>query len=222
VAYQQAVGERYAAALDRLELAGLLYRCGCSRRELQAAGGDRAVYPGTCAGGGFPVDQPHALRLRVGRSRVELRDRLQGCYGQDLASDPGDFVVRRRDGLFSYHLATAVDDAAAGITDVVRGSDLLESTPRQIFLQQCLGLPTPSYCHLPLVADAAGIKLSKQNLAPAVDERDPAGNLFGLLRLLRQDPPEELRGAGVAGILDWAASHWTLQPLIGLRVVTAP
>lgn len=222
VAYQQAELESYDAALDRLDRQGLLYRCGCSRKELATmGGGEGSMYPGRCAHGKHPPDRPHALRVRVGHQRVEFSDGLQGLYAQDLSLAVGDFVVRRRDRLYSYHLATVVDDAAAGIAEVVRGIDLLDSTPRQIYLQHCLGLPTPAYSHLPVVTDDGGTKLSKQNLAPAVNDRIAAANLVQLLRLLRQEPPAELAGTGVAEVLGWALVHWDLGRLRGCRTVTA-
>lgn len=222
VVYQQGALDTYAAALDQLDRQGLLYRCGCSRKELAELGGtEGGVYPGRCAHGLWPAERAHSLRVRVRSQRIELEDGLQGLYGQDLAAAVGDFVVRRRDRLYSYHLATVVDDAAAGITAVVRGIDLLDSTPRQIYLQRCLGLPTPTYCHLPVVTDAAGVKLSKQNLAPAVDEQVAAANLLHLLRLLRQDPPPELAGTTVDQVLAWALAHWDLGRVRGCRAVTA-
>lgn len=222
VAYQQGALESYAAALDQLDRQGLLYRCGCSRKELAGLGGtEGGVYPGRCAHGLWPAERAHSLRVRVRSQRIELEDGLQGLYVQDLATAVGDFVVRRRDRLYSYHLATVVDDAAAGITAVVRGIDLLDSTPRQIYLQRCLGLPTPAYCHLPILTNAAGIKLSKQNLAPAVDPEAAAANLLELLRLLRQEPPPELAGGTVGEVLAWARANWNLGRLRECRSVAA-
>jgi glutamyl-Q tRNA(Asp) synthetase len=145
----------YAAALAQLAARGLAYECACTRRELECSppgtGGER-VYPGTCSAG-IPADRSdrpqRAWRVRVGGGIIEYRDRLQGACTQDLAREVGDFVLRRADGLFAYQLAVVVDDAAEGITHVVRGADLLASTPRQIFLQQLLVYPTPSYLHVP-------------------------------------------------------------------------
>ena len=169
--------EIYAAALARLQASGNVYECACSRRELESArpgaGGER-VYPGTCRDG-IPADRlrrpQRAWRVRVGSARIAFRDRLQGPQVQDLACDVGDFVVRRADGLFAYQLAVVVDDALQHITDVVRGADLLASTPRQIFLQRLLGFPSLSYLHAPIAINAAGEKLSKQTRAAPLPDR---------------------------------------------------
>ena len=156
---------------------GYAYECACTRRELESApigaGGER-VYPGTCRNGIPPdrIDRPQrAWRVRVGAARIEVRDRLQGRQTQDLARDVGDFVVKRTDGLHAYQLAVVVDDALQGITDVVRGADLLASTARQVHLQHLLGYPPVTYLHLPIAVDAAGEKLSKQTGAAALPDR---------------------------------------------------
>jgi glutamyl-Q tRNA(Asp) synthetase len=127
---------------------------------------------------------------------------------QDLARDVGDFIVVRADALCAYQLAVVVDDAAQGVTDVVRGADLLDSTPRQILLQRLLGLPTPRYLHLPVAINARGEKLSKQTLASPVDDARPAAALVGALRFLGQSPPAGFEGAPVRAVLEWAAAHW--------------
>ena len=142
---------------------------------------------------------------------ISFQDALQGNIAQRLETDVGDFVVKRADGLFAYQLAVVVDDAAQGITHVVRGADLLDSTPRQIYLQHLLGLTTPGYMHLPVAVNPAGEKLSKQTLAPAISRDDAASTLFTVLTFLRQTPPDELRSGSVTEVLDWAAGHW--QPL---------
>ncbi|MFT3717213.1 tRNA glutamyl-Q(34) synthetase GluQRS [Pseudorhodoferax sp.] len=176
-------GAPYQSALDRLAAAGLAYPCACSRSEilaaLQARGQEpqrhgELVYPGTCRGGlrGRPA---RAWRLRVPAGPpLAWHDRRLGPQQQDVAAAVGDFVLRRADGLWAYQLAVVVDDAAQGITDVVRGEDLADNTPRQILLQRALGLPTPRYLHTPLVLGADGEKLSKQNGAAALDLRAPA------------------------------------------------
>jgi glutamyl-Q tRNA(Asp) synthetase len=211
VHYQSKRGEAYAAAFEALQRMGAVYACGCTRREIADSivglpGG--AVYPGTCRGGLAPGKVPRAFRVSTERARVEFLDRLQGRITQDLESEAGDYVVFRADGLFAYQLAVVVDDAEQGITDIVRGSDLLDSTSRQIHLQRLLGLPTPNYLHLPVVVNELGEKLSKQTLAPALDAAHPQPALLGALDVLGQRPPQDLVTANVAEIWAWAAANW--------------
>ncbi len=146
--------------------------------------------------------------MRVDDAVIAFDDALQGEVRQDLGRDVGDFVLLRADGLFAYQLAVVVDDAAQGITDVVRGADLLDSTPRQILLQRLLGLPTPRYLHLPVATNAAGEKLSKQTGAPALDRSHPAPALVAGLRFLGQPMPAELERATARTVLEWAAANW--------------
>lgn len=173
-------GDLYQRALEQLQAAGLVYGCACSRAEVaaaqQALGLPPHVYPGTCRGGtgGRPV---RALRVRVPDELVGFDDRACGSFAQNLAREVGDFVVRRADGLWAYQLAVVVDDAEQRITDVVRGADLLDNTPRQIWLQRALGLPTPRYMHVPVVLSEKGEKLSKQTGAVALDTRRPLAEL---------------------------------------------
>jgi glutamyl-Q tRNA(Asp) synthetase len=198
---------RYAEALADLHRRGLVYRCRCSRREIADSGVrgiDGMVYPGTCRDAAVPLGEPAATRFAVPAGAVEFADRVQGRVAQRLAEEIGDFVVHRRDGLFAYQLAVVVDDADLGVTDIVRGADLLDSTPRQIALQRALGLPTPRYLHFP-VATRGGEKLSKQTLAPAVDPATGAAALRAALAFLGQAvaPP-----APPAEILAAAAARW--------------
>jgi len=220
VAIQTEHEERYAAALQQLQTSGLAFRCTCSRTEIARHASRSGLYPGTCRSRQIPADRDSAIRLIVPDQVVTVQDDLQGEYRQNLAADVGDFVIRRRDGLFAYHLATAVDDADLGVTEVMRGVDLLESTPRQIYVQRSLGLPTPAYAHLPVLIDASGQKLSKQNGAMAVDRRNAAGVLFELLKRLAQYPPEELRGAAVDALLQWAVAHWNTAGLQGIAMIS--
>ena len=178
--WQSRRGHLYQAALDRLIGSGQVYGCACTRAEIAAAAGPKPrhgelIYPGTCRHGthGRPV---RAWRLRV-QGRIDWHDRRLGEQRQDLDTDVGDFVLKRADGLWAYQLAVVVDDREQGITDVVRGEDLADNTPRQIALQRALGLPTPRYLHTPLVLAADGHKLSKQNGAAALDLSDPAQRL---------------------------------------------
>jgi glutamyl-Q tRNA(Asp) synthetase len=183
----------YDAALAQLAARGLIYECACTRRELEgmpAHGGER-VYPGTCRNG-VPRSLAHrrqrSLRVKVRDQSVSFVDRLQGVQQQDLARDVGDFVLKRADGWFAYQLAVVVDDAHQAITSVVRGADLLASTPRQIFLQRALGLATPAYLHVPIAVDRNGQKLSKQTDAPALTG-DPVAALLAAWSFLEQAPP---------------------------------
>ncbi|HMM76924.1 MAG TPA: tRNA glutamyl-Q(34) synthetase GluQRS [Gammaproteobacteria bacterium] len=203
VVYQ---GERlgaYRAAIAALAARDLVYACDCSRREV----GGRP-YPGRCRERALAWTPGRALRLRVPALDVEFIDRLQGPYRQALAAECGDFVLWRADGDPAYHLAVVVDDAWQGISDVVRGADLLDSTPRQIHLQRLLGLPAPRYAHLPIALDAAGRKLSKQTADTRVDAAAPAEVLVAALVFLGQSPPAALRAASAAEVLAWGRAHW--------------
>ena len=212
VCWQSTRGAHYQAALDRLIAQGDAYPCACSRKDIEAAlhaaGRHRerhhaAVYPGTCRPerGGLQGKAARAWRLQVDPGEMHWQDRRLGAQQQDVAAEVGDFVLRRADGLWAYQLAVVVDDAAQGITHVVRGEDLADNTPRQILLQRALGLPTPSYLHTPLVRDASGEKLSKQNEAKALDLRDPLAAL--------QTAAAELGLPGAAGPLHEALASWT-------------
>jgi len=197
VVYQSERDELYRGALERL--ATHTYWCGCSRREIADSSLGLAVdgapiYPGTCRGG--PCGARRALRVKVSDT-VAFQDRLQGRHAQVLERDIGDFVLYRADGLFAYQLAVVVDDAAQGITDVVRGADLLDSTPRQIYLQRLLGLPTPRYLHVPVAVNAGGEKLSKQSGAPPVE-----ASMATIRRALR------FLGQPEAASLDEAVRNW--------------
>lgn len=215
VVYQSRRQEAYEEALDRLASAGHTYPCTCSRKEIAEAGRDGvsgSVYPGTCRN---PANRrknaPVAIRVSVPDRRMCLQDRIQGEYCQNLAADIGDFVLRRRDGLYSYHLAVSVDDAWQNITHIVRGVDLLDSTPRQLYLQALLGLPSPAYAHLPVVVNRDGQKLSKQTFARSLSRDRVNRQLWEALRFLGQQPPLELASATVAGVWEWAGAHWSIN-----------
>jgi len=189
VLYQSGRVEAYAAALAQLKHAGQVYGCACSRREIADSTTRLAVdgglaYPGTCRAGLPPGREARAWRLRVNDDEIAFDDRQQGRVAQHLESDVGDFVLRRADGLFAYQLAVAVDDDFQRISHVVRGADLLASTPRQIWLQHCLGFSTPIYAHLPVATNAAGEKLSKQTLARALVSHQAADELVRALSYL--------------------------------------
>jgi glutamyl-Q tRNA(Asp) synthetase len=205
---QSTRGDLYRQALDRLQAAGLIYGCACSRTEVAQAqrelGLPPHVYPGTCRNGtgGRPV---RALRVRVPEEVVGFVDRACGPYAQNLAREVGDFVLRRADGLWAYQLAVVVDDAEQRITDVVRGADLLDNTPRQIWLQRALHLPTPRYLHVPVVTNAQGEKLSKQTGAAALDTAQP---LPELERAWRHLGFPALRADNVGAFLRRAIDLW--------------
>lgn len=209
---------RHDAAIERLFAAGQAYRCRCTRAILKrtARSGEMGfIYPGHCRGGGGRGGR--AIRVLTDDTPVAVEDRLQGMVIQRLESELGDFIVRRRDGLVAYQLAVVVDDAADGVTDVVRGIDLLDSTPRQIHLQRLLELPTPGYLHIPIVVDANGEKLSKQTGAEPVSSRRPGDTLWRALAALRQNPPAALSGAAPRELWQWAQENWRPQTMRGLR-----
>lgn len=183
VEWQSRRSASYQAALQRLLEQGKAFECHCSRSELAANGGIHRA----CVGNTRRADPAFRLRVADGTA-IAFEDRLQGHFSQDVASEVGDFVLRRADGLWAYQLAVVVDDAAQGMTNIVRGADLLDSTPRQILLQRALGLPTPRYLHLPLVVDGKGRKLSKSDAALPVNAGDPLPALRAAWRALGQDP----------------------------------
>ena len=184
---------RYREILATLKERALVYRCRCSRREIAdstPAGIDGPVYPGTCRDLGLDSGIDGADRLRVPPGVIAFEDRVMGRIEQEVSREVGDFVLRRRDGFFAYQLAVVVDDADQRITDVVRGADLLLSTPRQIVLQRLLSRPTPAYLHLPIATNEAGQKLSKQTLAVPLDAQRPGESLRAALAFLGQTVPE--------------------------------
>ncbi|HWP89653.1 MAG TPA: tRNA glutamyl-Q(34) synthetase GluQRS, partial [Burkholderiales bacterium] len=200
VIYQSARTDAYHAELHRLRALGLVYPCACSRREIAdsaISGIEGPVYPGTCRAGLAPGKTVRAWRIDVRGADIRFDDALQGPMHQDLATDIGDFVLLRADHVYAYQLAVVVDDAEQGITDVVRGADLLDSTPRQIFLHKLLEFTPPRYCHVPVAANANGEKLSKQTHAAAVDYARPQAALVPALRFLGQQPPDDLVDANI-------------------------
>ena len=222
VLYQHDRLAAYEAAIARLQEAGWAYPCACSRKEVADSGLrglEGTVYPGTCRHG-LPAGKPaRALRVRLPDDEIgSFEDHLQGSVSQYLAREIGDFVIRRADGYFAYQLAVVLDDAHQSITHVVRGGDLLLSTPRQIYLQRRLELPTPSYMHLPVAVNAAGDKLSKQTGALPLDDTQPAANLFRSLEFLRQSPPPELLRSSPAELLSWAMKNWQPMTLRGILI----
>jgi len=204
VMYQSARTGHYAAALDSLRERGLIFECSCSRSQLA----DESRYPGTCRGGPGEPGSPTAARLRVEPGRIEFTDRIQGRFRQDVAAAVGDMALRRRDGLFAYVLAVVVDDAAQGVSQVVRGADLLDNTPRQVHLQRLLGLPTPGYAHVPVLTEADGRKLAKSERSVAANPYDAVRQLCNIFNLLNLAPPTELGGGKLDDAWRWARAHW--------------
>lgn len=226
---QSARSDAYAAALERLGRDGQLRGCLCTRAALAALpenarreSGDDLYHPPDCLVAP-PADTFHsALRLKVPDQHTVFTDRAQGAVCTNVARCLGDFVLRRKDGLYAYQLAVVVDDEEQGITDVVRGADLLQSTPRQILLQQALGMRGMRYMHVPLAVDAGGLKLSKSADAPRLAGAAPAAQLMAALGFLGQAPPAELEGATVAEVLDWAAAGWRPERFAGVGSKRAP
>lgn len=204
--------DAYHSALHALRATGLVFACACSRKEIAKSGKsglEGPIYPGTCRNGLPPGRAGRSLRLRVGEgSSIRFDDALQGAVSQDLATMIGDFVVYRADGIFSYHLACVVGDAHQDVTHVVRGADLIDSTPRQIHLQRLLHLPTPAYLHLPVATNECGEKLSKQTHASRVDAAAAAPTMYAVLRFLGQRPPQELVHWSPTDAMQWAVSAW--------------
>ena len=207
VLYQSNRLEAYAAALESLIESELVYQCQCNRQRIQGLGG---IYDGHCSELQLPR-QDCAARLRVSRTNLSFNDQIIGHCSQNLQTQVGDFVVRRRDSLFSYQLAVVVDDQYQAISHIMRGADLLDSTPRQIYLQQCLDYKTPEYAHLPLVLNTEGQKLSKQNLAMGLSAGNESQHLWAALHWLQQSPPKQLQHQSVAEILDWGIEHWSVH-----------
>ncbi len=223
VVYQSQRYAAYAAALEALRRRAAIYPCGCSRREItdsSITGIDGPLYPGTCRDGLPAGRHPRAWRVCTDSTLITFDDVVQGVIESRLTHDTGDFVVKRADGFYAYQLAVVVDDAAQGITEVVRGCDLLDSSARQIHLQQLLSLPTPTYLHLPVAVNAHGEKLSKQTFAARLDLQRPVTALHAALEFLGQQPPRELRADTLDTLWDWARTHW--QPRDIPRLPTIP
>ena len=213
VEYQSACTAHYRAALDQLASRGLTYPCSCARSEREGKGG----YPGTCRSGPRRAG-PTATRFRLADATLSFEDRAQGSCSFELR-ERGDVIVRRRDGVFAYQLAVVVDDARQGVTDVVRGADLLDSTPWQVSLQRALGIAQPAYLHLPLVVEPDGRKLAKSRRCVPLEASRSGRELHRALTLLRQEPPAELELEPAGTVLDWACAHWRPERLAGVREV---
>jgi len=204
VLYQSSRLEAYQRAVDQLLEKGLAYPCACSRKDLSASG----KYAGTCRNGLPPGKNPRSIRFRVEAGVCAFEDRLQGFVSDSPADIGGDFIIKRADGLFAYQLAVVVDDDFQGVTQVVRGADLLDSTSRQICLQKALGLVSPDYMHLPVVISADGKKLSKRIQTDPVKRQEPASAVGQALKFLGQNPPP---GLALNSLWEWALDHWNID-----------
>lgn len=208
VLYQSERLDAYQAVLDTLAARDLIYRCDCTRQRLKTLHG---VYDGHCRNNSPEKNKKSAARLQVANSSFGFVDRIQGAYEQNLQRAVGDFVVRRKDLLFAYQLAVVVDDEFQQITDIVRGYDLLDSTPRQIYLQQLLGYRTPNYAHFPVIVNATGQKLSKQHFAAPVETSRGVELIFLALQYLGLSPSANLSRSDCDTLLSWAIENWDIQ-----------
>ena len=217
ILFQSTRLKAYRAALKNLQEQQLVFPCVCSRQDLQEFEG---IYPGTCRLQKIQQvevsNADFAIRCKVDKRSVIFTDLLQGTQQHSLQQDCGDFIIKRKDGLFAYQLAVVIDDAWQKVSHVIRGIDLLDSTPRQIYLQQILNLPQPVYGHIPIIVNKEGPKLSKQHHAPPLNLQEPGRELFRALQYLQQPPPASLSGAKPAELLDWAIQHWDLMKLRNL------
>lgn len=204
VVYQSTRNQYYQEGLAMLTESGLLFGCECSRNQLKGI----TLYPGYCRNKKLPLKN-HAVRIRSGEEIIAIDDKWQGKQTWRMGKDVGDFIVRRTDGIHAYQLAVVIDDYLQGITHVVRGSDLLESTPRQIHLQQHLGYTTPEYAHLPIAVDSGGFKLSKQHHTKPVNQDSPVDNILSALEFLGQNPPNELLAYPLNSVWEWAMENWS-------------
>lgn len=225
VLYQSQRDDIYRAALAILQKRKKIYPCACSRREIadSAVGGiDGPVYPGTCRSGLLAGRAARAERVLTRGAKIEFTDAIQGKVVHNIERQIGDYVVKRADGAYAYQLAVVADDAAQGITDVVRGADLLDSTPRQIYLQQLLGYPTPRYAHLPVAVNVMGEKLSKQTLAAPITPENPVAILNAALVFLGQDAIADCAPQDTKSFWKRAIAGWHLDRVPQQRTLHAP
>ncbi len=211
VIYQDQREDAYENVLTILNKRGLTYPCTCTRKEIadsSITGISGQIYAGTCRNNVQNKDRPGAIRIKTDNNIIEFEDSLHGLTSQRLESETGDFILRRSDGIYAYQLAVVADDATQGITNVVRGADLLDSTPRQIYLQKLLGYSTPTYMHLPVAVNNRGKKLSKQTNAALLDTSNPVKQLIEAVNFLGQEPPIELLENNVSSFWKWAIENW--------------
>jgi glutamyl-Q tRNA(Asp) synthetase len=197
----------YEAALQKLQARDLTFECSCSRLQLE----DESRYPGTCRVRPSVTGIATATRLRVEPGHIVFSDRIQGTYRQDVAAAVGDTILKRRDRVFAYLLAVVVDDAAQGVNHVVRGADLLDNTPRQILLQRLLGLPQPTYAHVPVLTEPDDTKLAKSRRSVRLDVSEALPQLLAVFSMLGLSPPDSLASASIADAWAWAVGQWSIN-----------
>jgi glutamyl-Q tRNA(Asp) synthetase len=200
-------GDRYEEALQHLHSQHRTFACSCSRAQLE----DELRYPGTCRTRPVAAEMQAAIRLCVDPGYILFTDRIQGTYRQDVAAAVGDFILKRRDRIYAYVLAVAVDDAAQRVTHIVRGADLLDNTPRQIYLQRLLGLAEPSYAHVPVLTEADGSKLAKSRRSMRLAADSPLPQLLFIFSLLGLAPPSSLGLASIPAAWGWAITQWQVN-----------
>ena len=219
--YQSKNIRLYEDALTQLINQSLVFPCLCSRKLLaeQSQLMSNDIYPGTCRKRHLPESAEHSLRLHGKNQNIIFNDKIMGKQQQNIQTDCGDFIIKRRDGLFAYQLAVVVDDDEQGITEVVRGEDLLDSTPRQIYLQQLLGYSHPDYFHLPLAIDMDGQKLSKSTGAASIEGIAPVKNLIRALNFLGQKTPIDIEQYEIQDIWSWAIQHWNIETISNEKTI---
>jgi glutamyl-Q tRNA(Asp) synthetase len=225
VIYQDQRKDTYENILTILNKRGLTYSCTCTRKEIadsSITGISGQIYAGTCRNNVQNKDRPGAVRIKTDNNIIEFEDSLHGLISQRLESETGDFILRRSDGIYAYQLAVVADDATQGITNVVRGADLLDSTPRQIYLQKLLGYSTPTYMHLPVAVNNQGEKLSKQTKAALLDISNPVKQLVEAVNFLGQESPIELLGSNVSSFWKWAIENWHPEKIHKKRTLPFP
>jgi glutamyl-Q tRNA(Asp) synthetase len=208
VLYQSSRLDAYEEVIDKLQDKGLCYPCDCTRPQIREMG---LVYNGSCRDRSTPPDMPYALRLKTGALKLGFDDEIQGHFAQQIEGEVGDFVIRRKDKQFAYQLAVVVDDEFQNITHVVRGWDLLDSTPRQIYLQKVLDYQKMSYAHVPIIVDKKGQKLSKQSFATPIETDNASQAIYKALTFLGQAPPLEIEKESPKSQLQWAIGSWDSQ-----------
>jgi glutamyl-Q tRNA(Asp) synthetase len=222
ITYQSNNNSLYEQALSSLREHKRVYPCSCTRREIAdiaQTGTDGPIYPGTCRNG-MPADKTERSTRFISPSQlIKIGDRIQPAMYQNLEKEVGDIVIKRADGLFAYQLAVVVDDHAQGITDIVRGCDLMDSTPRQVCLQQALGYSVPDYAHVPVVTYADGQKLSKQTLARPVNKDRLLSTLINVLEFLKQQPVAELAEGDLGSFWKWAIENWDMRNIPSVRAI---
>jgi len=208
VVYQTQQINLYEIALKNLKNLKCVFPCDCPRNKIK-----NLVYPGTCRNKIAILNSNHSIRIRIDNSKISVADRLQGFYTQSIESEIGDFIIKRADGHFAYHLATVIDDNEQKITDIVRGFDLLDSTPRQVFLQKKLKYDEPNYLHLPIAIDSTGRKISKADKETTSVISSPTIVLVNVLRFLGHCPPDGIENTNTETILKWGIENWNVDLL---------